>query len=188
MTTFEGLDPPYDVVLADPPWSYYGQQDKWGAAAKFYATMTDTAIYDLEPRPLLMAKRSVLFLWATGPKLDLAVNVLQHWNLFFRGVAFVWVKTTKAGVPIGAQGVRPSIVKPLTEFVVVGSTVEKGRPMPLDSESIRQTVFAPKQDHSRKPDAVQEAIELLYPNARRLELFARRRRPGWDAWGDDLDD
>ena len=32
----ETLSPPYDVVLADPPWSYYGAPDKWGAAAKFY--------------------------------------------------------------------------------------------------------------------------------------------------------
>ena len=31
----------YDVVLADPPWGYYGQQDKWGAAAKFYQTSPD---------------------------------------------------------------------------------------------------------------------------------------------------
>ena len=34
----------YDVVLADPPWSYTGQQDKWGAASKFYSTMTNEAL------------------------------------------------------------------------------------------------------------------------------------------------
>jgi hypothetical protein len=34
-------DQQYDVLLLDPPWSYHGQQDKWGAAAKFYDLMTD---------------------------------------------------------------------------------------------------------------------------------------------------
>ena len=42
-----------------------------------------------------------------------------------------------------------------------------------------------KQEHSRKPDEVQERIEAMYPNATKLEMFARRRREGWDAWGDE---
>ena len=74
----------------------------------------------------------------------------------------------------------------MTELVVAGSTVALGRPLPLASESVCQTVFAPRAEHSRKPDAVQERIEAMYPVAHKLELFARRRRVGWDAWGDEL--
>jgi len=66
--------------------------------------------------------------------------------------------TTRGGVPIGAQGVRPSITKPLTELVVAGSTVARGRPIALASEGVCQTVFAPKAEHSRKPEALQERI------------------------------
>ncbi len=98
----------------------------------------------------------------------------------------MWVKTKKDGTPIGAQGVRPSIVKPLTELVLVGSTVERGRPRKLYDEAVCQTVFAPKQNHSKKPDEIQERIELMYPDATKLEMFARRRRDGWDAWGDEV--
>ena len=47
-------------------------------------------------------------------------------------------------------------------------------------------MLAPKTEHSAKPDAVQERIEAMYPTARKLELFARRRRPGWDVWGDEV--
>lgn len=75
---------------------------------------------------------------------------------------------------------------PLTELVVAGSTIAPGRPLLLASESVCQTVFAPVAEHSAKPDAVQERIEALYPTARKVELFARRRRPGWDAWGDEV--
>lgn len=51
-------------------------------------------------------------------------------------------------------------------------------------KDVRQVVLAPRAKHSAKPEAVQDRIELLWPDAGpRLELFARRRRPGWAAWG-----
>jgi N6-adenosine-specific RNA methylase IME4 len=172
----------YDVVLADPPWSYYGQQDKWGAAAKFYPLMGDDNIRSL-PIKQLLNRRNVLFLWATGPRLDFALQCVTDWGLYYRGIAFVWVKTKLNGDPIGAQGVRPSVVKPLTEFVLAASTVERGRPLPLADEGVSQIVMAPKRAHSSKPAEVQERIERMYPHARRMELFARQERVGWDAWG-----
>ena len=76
----------YDVVLADPPWSYYGAKDKWGAAAKFYDTMSDDEILALDVKSLLKPS-SVVFLWATGPRLDLAIRTLASWVLLpWRGV------------------------------------------------------------------------------------------------------
>jgi N6-adenosine-specific RNA methylase IME4 len=176
---------PFDVVLADPPWSYYGAQDKWGAAAKFYETLADERLREL-PVGELLRPTGMMFLWATSPRLDLAVECIEAWGLHFRGVAFVWVKTTGAGVPIRAQGVRPSITKPTSEFVLVGSPVAKGRPMPLADEAVCQVVLAPRGVHSAKPIEVQQGIERLYPEARRLELFARQRRDGWEAWGDEV--
>jgi len=175
----------FDVVLADPAWSYYGQQDKWSAAAKFYPTMTEEEISALPVRDLLF-KHSVLFMWATSSKLDVALRVLHSWGLHFRGVAFTWVKTTQAGKPIGAQGVRPSIIKPTCEFVLCGSPTAKGRPMPIADESIVHSVLAPVREHSRKPDEVMDRIERLYPDARRLEMFARQSRVGWSAWGNEV--
>jgi N6-adenosine-specific RNA methylase IME4 len=176
----------YDVILADPPWSYYGQQDKWGAAAKFYDTMTDHEILSLDVRGRLNSP-GLVFLWATSPRLDFALECLSEWGLFYRGVGFVWVKTKKDGTPIGAQGVRPSVVKPLTEFVLVGSTKQSGRPLPLWDESVCQTVFAPKREHSHKPDEVQERIERMYPSASKLVMFSRRERFGWDSTGLETD-
>lgn len=191
MTGPAGADPwrdlpagPFDVILADPPWAYYGQQDKWTAAAKFYATAPDAAIASL-PVPDLLAPRGLLFLWATSPRLDAALDCLRSWGLCYRGIAFVWVKTRADGRPIGAQGIRPSIVKPTVELVLAASRVRRGRPMPLADEAVAQVVMAPRRDHSRKPDEVAARIERLYPDARRLELFARTTRPGWEAWGDE---
>jgi N6-adenosine-specific RNA methylase IME4 len=181
----------YDIILADPPWQYSGQPDKWGAAAKFYTTLSLGEIDEIGwPIIKRLSPNGILFLWATSPLLDYAMTTLEGWGLHFRGVAFVWEKTKKSDpeVRIGAQGVRPSIVKPVCEFVLAGSPVEKGRPLPLADESIRQVVLAPKREHSRKPDEVQERIELMYPTATNLEMFARSRRDGWDAWGDEAPD
>lgn len=175
----------YDIIVTDPPWSYYGCPNKMGAAGKEYATMTDDDVINYR-YPL--AKNGILFMWATCPRLDLAMRCLQSHGLFFRGVAFVWVKTNKDGVPIGAQGVRPSITKPLTELVIAGSYKAKGRPMPLSSESIRQTILAPRGRHSQKPEEMQDRIEMMYPDASKAEFFARRRRPLWDCFGDELPD
>lgn len=177
----------YDVVLLDPPWSYYGQQDKWGAAAKFYSTMTDDELKAL-PVVDLLHKHSVAFMWATSPRLDFALRCFDSWGVHYRGVAFVWVKTKKSGEPLKAQGVRPSIVKPTCEFVLAGSLTARGRPMPLASESVVNTVFAPVREHSRKPDEVHDRIEMLYPEASKLEMFARSYRDGWDCWGNQLEE
>lgn len=186
MTLWRDLpDRRYDVILADPPWSYYGQQNKWGAAAKFYATAPDEAIVRL-PVPDLLSDRGVLFLWATSPRLDVAMACLAEWQLHFRGVAFVWVKARKDGVPIGAQGVRPSIVKPTAEYVLAASRVAKGRPMPLADEGVPNVILSPRRAHSQKPEQVRDSIDRLYPDASKLELFARSERPGWDAWGNEV--
>ena len=176
----------YDVVLADPPWQYHGAKDKWGAAEKFYHTMSDDDLVNFRGVSDRLSPRGVAFVWATCPRLDFAIHCIEKWGLHYRGVAFVWVKARKDGLPIGAQGVRPSIVKPTTELVLACSRIARGRPMTLASEGVSQVVMAPRREHSRKPDEVYERIEALYPVATRIALFARHRRAGWDAWGDEL--
>lgn len=44
----------------------------------------------------------------------------------------------------------------------------------------------PPRGHSQKPEAFQDLVEQVSP-APRLELFARRRRLGWDVWGNEVD-
>lgn len=178
----------YPVILADPPWAYYGSPNKWAAAGKFYPLMDDEELSEWGLTELLprLDTPGVVFLWATSPCLDKALRLIESCGLHYRGVAFVWVKTRSDGQPIGAQGVRPSIVKPLTEFVLCASTERKGRPLPLASESVVQTVFAPRREHSRKPLEVMYRIEMLYPHLPRLEMFARPpHQIGWDVWGDE---
>lgn len=189
---------PYDVILADPPWSYYGDPHKDQAAGKHYPCMDVVDLVNL-PIPRITAAKAVLFLWATCPRLPFALELMDGWDFYFRGVAFVWIKTTKAGGIISGQGIRPTVVKPTTEFVLVGTTCKTGRALPLRDEGIGQVVWEeavepepvlaprPGNRHSKKPDEVRRRIEALFaPDVRRIELFAREQAPGWDAWGNEL--
>jgi N6-adenosine-specific RNA methylase IME4 len=40
-------------------------------------------------------------------------------------------------------------------------------------------------EHSTKPEIFAEMIEAYFPIVPKIELFARRRRAGWDAWGNE---
>jgi N6-adenosine-specific RNA methylase IME4 len=56
-------------------------------------------------------------------------------------------------------------------------------PPPVETERPDSVIEAPRGRHSEKPDAVYELVERLWPNAARVELFARQARPGWARWG-----
>jgi N6-adenosine-specific RNA methylase IME4 len=181
-TPLSTLPGPYDVVMADPPWSYYGSPTKMAAAGKHYDLMTLEELAALPVREI-MSDAAALFLWATSPKLDVAVDLLRAWGLHYRGVAYVWVKTRKDGGIIGGQGITPTFVKPTTEFVLAATTKAKGRPFPILDLKQHQVVLAPRSEHSAKPEEVRRRIEALCGVRPRVELFARGSVPGWDVWG-----
>lgn len=175
----------YSVILADPPWSYYGDPNKDAAAGKHYNLMRTEEIAALPVRSIT-ATRAALFLWATGPRLPAAIEVMQEWGFHYRGIAYVWVKTARDGHIISGQGVRPTFTKPTSELLLVGSTTSRGRPLPLLTEAQGQIVMAPRGRHSEKPAVFRERIVELLGDVPRCELFARDRVAGWDAWGNDL--
>lgn len=177
----------YQVIYADPPWHYYGDPNKDQAAGKHYSLMSNAEIGAL-PVASITAPHAALFLWATGPRLPEAIEVMKAWGFHYRGVAYLWVKTAKSdGHIISGQGVRPTFTKPTTEFLLVGSTSRRGRPLKLLTEAQGQVVLAPRGRHSEKPAVFRERIIALVGDVRRIELFARHRVPGWDAWGDEAE-
>ncbi|SRR5216684_2760739 len=176
---------PYSIVYVDPPWSYYGDPNKGQAAGKHYSLMSMEQISAL-PVFDLMRTDSVCLLWCTSPKLDMAIDVIRNWGLHFRGVSYVWVKAASDGHIIRGQGVRPTTVKPTSEFILVASKLNKGRPLPIATESQGQVVVTPRPDkHSSKPDIFYSYIEELFGDVSRIELFARNEWVGWDAWGNE---
>lgn len=164
--TAKGAD--YNVILADPPWRYEFVSRNTNAIENHYPTMSLDEIMELE---IPAAGEAILFLWTTAPKLEEGLDVLRAWGFRYRSCA-VWDKQKKG---LGYW------FRIRHEILLVGI---RGDFPPPANETRFDSVFAvPKGEHSAKPAIVHEMIEAMYPKARRLELFARAERPGWEVWG-----
>ena len=172
----------YDIVYVDPPWYYYGSPVKDAAAAKHYPLMSLEELAAIDVRAILN-KRAAVFMWATCPRLNFAIDLINAWGLHYRGVSYVWVKVNRRGEPIAGQGVPPTFTKPTSELLLVATTNATGRPFPILDLAQAQVVLEPRGAHSEKPAVFRTLIERLCGNRPRIELFARTRVAGWDAWG-----
>ena len=56
------------------------------------------------------------------------------------------------------------------------------------SHSVHSVIQSPIRQHSQKPPEARDRIVQLFGDQRRLELFARESTPGWDAWGNEVQD
>jgi site-specific DNA-methyltransferase (adenine-specific) len=183
MTQLPFPDRKYDIIYADPPWPYYGDPNKMGAAGKEYKLMTLQEIKDLPVRDIAN-RPSVLFLWTTSIHIPSALEVMEAWDFQYRGMGYIWIKTSLSGKIIQGMGVRPSFTKPTSEYLLIGATNARGRTFPLASESQPQVVLHHRLGHSEKPQVFRELIETLFlPETTKIELFARKRVAGWDGWG-----
>jgi len=175
----------YDVIYVDPPWSYtsFGT----ASATKHYNLMSQVDLGKL-PIKTILKKKGMVLMWATGPRLDYAIDLIRAWGLHYRGVGFVWAKTRKDGKVINGQGVPPTFTKPMTEFVLVATTHKTGRTTKLLKQNTPQVILAPRTGgHSAKPSQVRDHIvDTLGNHLDYLEMFARVQTPGWDAIGNAL--
>ena len=85
----------FDVILADPPWLYNSRNNpgaRFGCGACGHYPMMDTASIAALPVGEIANDPSVLFLWATWPKLPEAFQVLDAWDFTYKTLGFIWVK------------------------------------------------------------------------------------------------
>jgi len=175
----------FRILYIDPPWLYYGDPNKYAACGKHYEMISFEDLCKMPVRKW-MHKKSVLFMWGTCPKLDLPFKLIEAWGLHYRGVPYIWIKTTKRGKIITGRGPVPTLVKPNIEQVLAATTVKYGRPFPIHTLKQSQLVFAPIREHSRKPDEVRDRIVELCGELPRAELFATETFPGWFPCGNQI--
>lgn len=168
----------YSVILADPPWSYAntglaGNVHTHGELP--YPPMETSAICEL-PIAELATANAVLFLWVTNAMLVDGLDVVRAWGFEYRTKA-VWLKNRAAAAGF--------YVRSRTEDLWI---CVRGRGMTIAPSKLADNVLdGPVREHSRKPDSAYRLIERYYPRAKKLELFARRARRGWRAWGNEID-
>lgn len=72
------------------------------------------------------------------------------------------------------------------EYCLLGLKKGSKRTRKPCRDDVSSVVVAPIREHSRKPWEVAYRIEAMYPTERKLELFCREKRPGWEAWGNEV--
>lgn len=175
----------YAIIVADPPWDYKGQsqhagsaKDTTGGAATHYPTMT-TAEMITAFRPLLDSWAEpdcLLFMWATWPHLDQAIQLGEGWGFRYVHTPFIWNKVRKnPGYYTMTQ------TEPVLCF-------KRGKiPRPRGTRNEAQLITAVRGAHSVKPQEVYDAITRMFPTQAKMEMFARRSRPDYDNWGNEVD-
>lgn len=168
----------FDIIYADPPWDYKGQLQHagpgsadTGGAVRHYPTVKLNELKELNVKRIA-AQDSLLFMWATSPHLDQAIDLGKSWGFDWATVAFVWDKVR----------VNPGFYTlSQCELCLV---FKHGRiPKPRGARNVRQLVSVKRGPHSTKPEEVRKRIERMFPDQRRIELFARKAVPGWQLWG-----
>jgi len=172
----------YAIIYADPPWDYKGQRQHngkggvdTGGAIVHYPTMTLDELKQLDVASISETD-SLLFLWTTSPHLDQAIELLKAWGFQWATVGFVWDK----------QRVNPGFyTMSQCELCLIG---KRGKiPQPRGARNIRQLLSVKRTEHSTKPEEVRRRIELMFPDCKKVELFARTKVPGWDSFGNEIE-
>lgn len=169
----------YGVIYADPPWRY-DHRHGHGVAENHYPTMSLDEICAL-PVADLAAENSALFLWATFPQLKEALRVIDAWGFQYKTLAFLWLKQNrKTDSWFYGMGFW---IRSNAEVCLLAT---RGRPK-RQCTGIHQFVVSRIEQHSKKPDIVRDKIVQLMGDVPRAELFARQKTPGWDIWGNEVE-
>jgi N6-adenosine-specific RNA methylase IME4 len=160
----------YPVIYADPPWRYEHVETESRAIENQYPTMDLEAIKAL-PIADLATPDAVLFLWATSPKLAEAMEVVAAWGFAYR-TSMCWVKR-QLGMGYYARQRH--------ELLLIATRGSPPTPAPANRPD--SVITTDRTEHSAKPAEFAEAIERMYPELPRIELFCRASREGWAVWG-----
>ena len=174
-------------VVADPPWSFKDsgsriapdakvRRARRGGVARIYGTMPLSWIAGL-PVASVVAPSAHLYLWCPSALLEEGLVVMKAWGFRLKTTR-VWDKRTRTGKRAFGAG---HYFRGAHELVLFGV---RGR-CPALSRRERTIFEGEVGPHSRKPEALQDHAELVSPGPR-LELFARRQRPGWTCWGNEV--
>ena len=205
--TWEGLNPPYSTIVADPPWGYEEKTVPWSSGStQPYSLMSLDEIMAV-PVGDLAAPDAHLYLWAVLPLMSEAFDVVETWG-FTADTMLTWCKPG-AGLGAGYRGNTEHLIVARRGFSYINPTCARccGRargvvkchcPAPawrhkgekVEGQPRRPFLTtgegtwyrSPRGPHSVKPALFTDLIERMSPGPY-VELFCRQPRMGWDSWG-----
>jgi N6-adenosine-specific RNA methylase IME4 len=186
----------FKVISLDLPWHFESRAPSANPTSvrspqKHYPTMDLAHCEKVPVREFADKSGCFVFLWITGPLMVKGVHnrLFRAWGVRPSSTAFVWVKTKKS-FP-GSVDVEPSTLfesdlhlslglttRQNAEFVMLGRI---GSPSRARAD-IRQIIFAPVAEHSRKPDEFFRRARH-YAQGPYLDMFAGGERKDWTSYG-----
>ena len=169
----------YGVIVSDSEWKDEVWSEETGmdrAAANHYPVSPEDVIRS-RPVGKLAAKDCVLWMWTTNQHLRIALDVMEAWGFEYKS-NYVWVKD---GISTGRWN------RSRHEILLIGT---RGNPVcPAPGTQWDSAIMSPRLAHSEKPKCFLEMIEQYFPNVPKIELNCRGKpRPGWDAWGNEVEE
>lgn len=171
----------YRTIVADPPWEVdmeggsfesrkNGNWDREKVSALPYAQMTLDQISGLR---IPSARDAHLYVWTINKYIEQTYSIARAWG-FCPSALLTWIKQ-----PMGL-GLGGSFCSN-TEFILF---CRKGN-LPTKRKLDTRWWGWPRGEHSQKPEEFQTIVESVSPGPY-LEMFARRKRDGWDVWGNEV--
>lgn len=174
----------YELILADPPW----RQSKGGrkrARPNSSGTELDYPVCSLEEikehlktaTSLCKSDNCILFLWTIDKYLFEAQTIAEELG-FKLHARMIWKKATGIPTAFTVRFGHEYLLYMYKGKLISVEKSERGKVHTVFEERVKK--------HSQKPEVAYQIIERLYPNLRKLEMYARRERYGWDCWGNEV--
>lgn len=201
----------FKIIVADPPWSFIDSlkmSDVKRGATSNYNTMTIKQIKELPVKNIADPSGALLALWVPSSFLQEGLDVMKAWG-FHHKQTYVWVKNKKEPFKLSAKFVMKKISENFSKSVLFDELLKfklsnllsfgMGRLFrqtheicliginnnkiykSLANKSQRSVSFGVNLKHSAKPESLQDALDIMFPEIdnKKIELFARRQRNGW---------
>lgn len=167
----------FRVIYADPPWEYprdqHSKEEQETVLRSHYESLSMDELGGMAVKDIA-ADDSVLFLWATSPKIEDALDLAGMWGFDYKA-SIVWDKVKhNVGYYVSVRH----------EFLLICT---KGSCLPDVPELHDSVVSIERTEHSEKPEYFRDLIDKMYPNGPRIELFARTQAKGWTIFGDQVE-
>jgi len=192
----------YGIILADwprKPWAYSDETGVDRSPANHYPVQNfDWAIDVLAPMiRTLAAPNCMLAFWSTAASLVDDLEIMAEAGFVMlrpRGADGRLLRAASGFVDAPGSGTyRSHLVwdkqaiglgrwfRDRHELLLIG--VRGSFPAPAPGTQSHSIFVEKRGEHSAKPDFIAAEIERLWPTLPKIEMFARRARPGWDLWG-----
>ena len=173
----------YGIIYTDPPWpqtkSNFRKARPNQKKALDYQTLSLDEIKSIHEDFFKRAdEKHNVFMWTIDKFLHETEQMMKElgYELHAR---IIWDKE---------NGIAPAFtVRFCHEYLLW--FYKKGQMLkPVESQRGKWTTVLREQatTHSTKPEIAYQMIESMFPEAKKLEMFARKYRDGWDSWGDQL--